>query len=150
MCSSDLVSVALAPDYLPGLEGLLDRFRAQYPHLNLRFRLLENDAVAAGVEQGELDAGLVLDLGCCGQGMVRATLRADPACLLVPRDHPLWEKESVPLSGLRGQRVLLPSLRQDLLAPLWSGCARAGFAPAAELVPSFYQAYYLVQDRQCA
>ena len=36
------------------------------------------------------------------------------------------------------------------MAPLWSGCARAGFAPAAELVPSFYQAYYLVQDRQCA
>lgn len=144
------VSVALAPDYLPGLEGLLDRFREQYPHLNLRFRLLENDAVAAGVEQGELDAGLVLDLGCCGQGLVRATLRADPACLLVPRDHPLWEKESVPLSGLRGQRVLLPSLRQDLLSPLWSGCARAGFAPAAELVPSFYQAYYLVQDQQCA
>ena len=25
------VSVALAPDYLPGLEGLLDRFREQYP-----------------------------------------------------------------------------------------------------------------------
>ena len=62
------VSVALAPDYLPGLEGLLDRFREQYPHLNLRFRLLENDAVAAGVEQGSWMRGQMLDLGCCGQG----------------------------------------------------------------------------------
>ena len=36
----------------------------QYPHIEMRFRLLDNDAVAEGVEQGELDAGLVMDLGC--------------------------------------------------------------------------------------
>ena len=58
------ISVALVPDYLPGLETQLDKFRQQYPHVEMRFRLLDNDAVADGVEQGELDAGLVIDLGC--------------------------------------------------------------------------------------
>ena len=143
------ISVSLVPDYLPGLETQLDKFRQQYPHIEMRFRLLDNDAVADGVEQGELDAGLVMDLGCAAQVLARTTLRADPACLLVPRGHPFWEKERVPLAALRGQRVLLPSLRQDLFAPLWDACAKAGFAPDAEIGPSFYQAYYLVQEQLC-
>ena len=141
------ISVALVPDYLPGLETQLDKFRQQYPHVEMRFRLLDNDAVADAVEQGELDAGLVIDLGCAV--LARTTLRADPACLLVPRGHPFWDRESIPLADLRGQRVLLPSLRQDLFSPLWSACARAGFAPNAEIGPSFYQAYYLVQEQLC-
>ncbi|MGN0707073.1 MAG: tyrosine-protein phosphatase [Faecalibacterium sp.] len=143
------ISVALVPDYLPGLETQLDKFRQQYPHIEMRFRLMENDAVADGVEQGGLDAGLVMDLGCAAPVLARTTLRADPACLLVPRGHPFWERESVPLAELRGQRVLLPSLRQDLFGPLWSACASAGFAPSAEVGPSFYQAYYLVQEQLC-
>ncbi len=143
------ISVALVPDYLPGLETQLDKFRQQYPHVEMRFRLLDNDAVVDSVEQGELDAGLVIDLGCAAPVLARTTLRADPACLLVPRGHPFWEKESIPLADLRGQRVLLPSLRQDLFSPLWAACARAGFAPNAEIGPSFYQAYYLVQEQLC-
>ena len=143
------ISVALVPDYLPGRETQLDQFRQQSPHVEMRFRLLDNDAVADGVEQGELDAGLVIDLGCAAPVLARTTLRADPACLLVPRGHPFWEKERIPLAELRGQRVLLPSLRQDLFSPLWAACARAGFAPNAEIGPSFSQAYYLVQEQLC-
>ena len=143
------ISVSLVPDYLPGLETQLDKFRQQYPHVEMRFRMMDNDAVADDVEQGELDAGLVIDLGCAAPELARTTLRADPACLLVPRGHAFWDKESIPLAELRGQRVLLPSLRQDLFSPLWSACARAGFAPNAEIGPSFYQAYYLVQEQLC-
>ena len=118
------ISVSLVPDYLPGLETQLDKFRQQYPHVEMRFRMMDNDAVADDVEQGELDAGLVIDLGCAAPVLARTTLRADPACLLVPRGHAFWDKESIPLAELRGQRVLLPSLRQDLFSPLWSACAR--------------------------
>ena len=143
------ISVSLVPDYLPGLETQLDKFRQQYPHVEMRFRMMDNDAVADDVEQGELDAGLVIDLGCAAPVLARSTLRADPACLLVPRGHAFWDKESIPLTELRGQRVLLPSLRPDLFSPLWSACARAGFAPNAEIGPSFYQAYYLVQEQLC-
>ena len=71
------ISVSLVPDYLPGLETQLDKFRQQYPHIEMRFRLLDNDAVAEGVEQGELDAGLVMDLGCAAPVLARTTLRAD-------------------------------------------------------------------------
>ena len=84
------ISVSLVPDYLPGLETQLDKFRQQYPHVEMRFRMMDNDAVADDVEQGELDAGLVIDLGCAAPVLARTTLRADPACLLVPRGHAFW------------------------------------------------------------
>lgn len=75
------ISVSLVPDYLPGLETQLDKFRQQYPHVEMRFRMMDNDAVADDVEQGELDAGLVIDLGCAAPVLARTTLRADlPAC----------------------------------------------------------------------
>ena len=142
------ISVSLVPDYLPGLETQLDKFRQQYPHVEMRFRMMDNDAVADDVEQGELDAGLVIDLGCAAPVLARTTLRADlPACWCLGAR--VLDKESIPLAELRGQRVLLPSLRQDLFSPLWSACARLGFAPNAEIGPSFYQAYYLVQEQLC-
>mgnify|MGYP000503096895 FL=1 len=98
--------------------------------------MMDNDAVADDVEQGELDAGLVIDLGCAAPVLARTTLRADPACLLVPRGHAFWDKESIPLAELRGQRVLLPSLRQDLFsrcgrpAPGWALRRMRRSAPA--------------------
>ena len=70
------ISVSLVPDYLPGLETQLDKFRQQYPHVEMRFRMMDNDAVADDVEQGELDAGLVIDLGCAAPVLARTTLRA--------------------------------------------------------------------------
>lgn len=102
----------------------------------MRFRLLENDAVADGVEQGELDAGLVMDLGTAAPVLARTTLRADPACLLVPRGHPFWEKERVPLSALRGQRVLLPSLRQDLFSPCGMPAPGRALRPTRRSAPA--------------
>ncbi len=143
------ISVALVPDYLPGLETQLDKFRQQYPHVEMRFRLLDNDAVADGVEQGELDAGLVIDLGCAAPVLARTTLRADPACLLVPRGHPFWEKERIPLAELRGSGCCCPACGRICSARCGTACARAGFAPNAEVGPSFYQAYYLVQEQLC-
>ena len=143
------ISVSLVPDYLPGLETQLDKFRQQYPHVEMRFRMMDNDAVADDVEQGSWtrvwsSIWAVLRRYWpalpCGQTL--------PACWCL-RGHAFWDKESIPLAELRGQRVLLPSLRQDLFSPLWSACARLGFAPNAEIGPSFYQAYYLVQEQLC-
>ncbi len=84
-----------------------------------------------------LDAGLVIDLGCAAPVLARTTLRADPGLPAGAPGAPLLGKERIPLAELRGQRVLLPSLRQDLFSPLWAACARAGFAPNAEIGPSF-------------
>ncbi len=56
------ISVALVPSYLPML-GMLEQFRQQYPGIPLETTLLSNDAVCAQLQNGTLDAGLVMDLG---------------------------------------------------------------------------------------
>ena len=129
------ISVSLVPDYLPGLETQLDKFRQQYPHIEMRFRLLENDAVADGVEQGELDAGLVMDLGTAAPVLARTTLRADPACLLVPRGHPFWEKESVPLAcGASG--CCCPACGRICSAPCGMPAPGRGLHPTRRSAPA--------------
>ena len=103
------ISVALVPDYLPGLETQLDKFRQQYPHVEMRFRLLDNDAVADGVEQGELDAGLVIDLGCAAPVLARTTLRADPAACWCPGDIPSGKRSASRWQSCAGSECCCPA-----------------------------------------
>ena len=131
------ISVALVPDYLPGLETQLDKFRQQYPHVEMRFRLLDNDAVADGVEQGELDAGLVIDLGCAAPVLARTTLRADPACLLVPRGHPFWEKSASRWQSCAGSGCCCPACGRICSARCGRPVPGRALRPTPRSAPAF-------------
>ena len=113
------ISVALVPDYLPGLETQLDKFRQQYPHIEMRFRLLANDAVAEGVEQGELDAGLVMDLGSCAAVLARTALTKHTAALLVSRRSRVWQRQAISPAELDGETLFVPGFDPDALRPQW-------------------------------
>ena len=71
------ISVALVPNYLPMLGDVLEQFRQQYPGIPLEAALLSNDAVCAQLQNGTLDAGLVMDLGGCAAGLARTALFAN-------------------------------------------------------------------------
>ena len=68
------ISVALVPSYLPCWGDVLEQFRQQYPGIPLETTLLSNDAVCAQLQNGTLDAGLVMDLGGCAAGLARTAL----------------------------------------------------------------------------
>ena len=63
------ISVALVPSYLPMLGDVLEQFRQQYPGIPLETTLLSNDAVCAQLQNGTLDAGLVMDLAAARPGL---------------------------------------------------------------------------------
>ena len=63
------ISVALVPNYLPMLGDVLEQFRQQYPGIPLETASFSNDAVCAQLQNGTLDAGLVMDLGGCAAGL---------------------------------------------------------------------------------
>ena len=142
------ISVSLVPDYLPGLETQLDKFRQQYPHIEMRFRLLENDAVADGVEQGELDAGLVMDLA--------RRLRCWPAPPCGPTRPACWCRAAIPSGRRSGCRFRLCGASGCCCQPAAGsvqppvGCLRPGGLCAQRGDrPQLYQAYYLVQEQLC-
>lgn len=97
------ISVALVPSYLPMLGDVLEQFRQQYPGIPLETTLLSNDAVCAQLQNGTLDAGLVMDLGGCAAGLARTALTRHTAALLVPRCSPFWGRSSIAPAELDGQ-----------------------------------------------
>ena len=104
-----------------GLETQLDKFRQQYPHIEMRFRLLENDAVADGVEQGELDAGLVMDLGTAAKEELTYLIEALeqvqtalPGCWESPNTQRYMEKLERVLQSARRNCNSLEDIRKEL------------------------------------
>lgn len=90
------ISVALVPSYLPMLGDVLEQFRQQYPGIPLETASFSNDAVCAQLQNGTLDAGLVMDLGGCAAGLARTALTRHTAALLVPRCSPFWGAAASP------------------------------------------------------
>lgn len=110
------ISVALVPSYLPMLGDVLEQFRQQYPGIPLETTLLSNDAVCAQLQNGTLDAGLVMDLGGCAAGLARTALTRHTAALLVPRCSPFWGRSSIAPAELDGRLLLVPGLAPEPLA----------------------------------
>lgn len=143
------ISVALVPNYLPRLGDVLETFRQQYPGIPLETVALSNDEVAAQVQAGALDAGLVMDLCGCAPGLMRTALTQHTPAVLVPRSSVFWPRKSIHPAELDGQRLLVPGLAPDALAPLWKALQDAGAHPVLEIGEQFYQVLYRTQEQNC-
>ena len=143
------ISAALVPDYLPTLGEVLDAFRQQYPGIPLEVSFLSNDEVTARLADGQLSAGLVMDLGGCAPGLARTALTKHTAALLVPRSSPFWTHSSISPAELDGQTLLVPGLAPDALGPLWQALLDACAKPNIEIGEKFYQVLYRTQEQDC-
>ncbi|MBD9288787.1 MAG: LysR family transcriptional regulator [Faecalibacterium sp.] len=143
------ISVALVPNYLPMLGDVLEQFRQQYPGIPLETTLLSNDAVCAQLQNGTLDAGLVMDLGGCAAGLARTALSQHTAAVMVCRSSPFWEQTHITPAELDGQTLLVPGFAPDALAPLWQALRESSAHPQLELVEQFYQVLYRTQEQNC-
>ena len=141
------VSAALVPDYLPTLGDALDLFRKRYPGIPLEEHSLSNDAVLEQLLSGQLDAGLVMDLGTTEPGLLRTPLTQHTTAILAPRSSPFWARKSIRPDELSGQRLLMPGLRPAPFAPLWAALQHCSPPPSVEVAEKFYQALYLVQEQ---
>ena len=143
------ISVALVPDYLPKLGDILEEFRSRYPGIPLQLSSLSNDAVPRQLAAGQLEAGLVMDLGGCAAGLQRTTLTRHTTALLVPRSSPFWHRKSIRPAELDGQLLLVPGLAPEPLGALWDALDHAGAHPRLEIGEKFYQVLYQVQEQDC-
>ena len=143
------ISVALVPDYLPNLGEVLEAFRQQYPGIPLEHTSLSNDEVPVQLQNGTLDAGLVMDLGGCATGLARTALSQHTTAVMVSRSSPFWERIHISPAELDGQTLLVPGFAPDALAPLWQALQESGAHPQLELGKQFYQVLYRTQEQNC-
>lgn len=87
------------------LPRLMPALRNNYPRLRLWLREDLTERLVAGLEAGRLDL-LLLALPVAGT-METLPLATDPFELALPEGHHLAERDSVPVSALAGERLLL-------------------------------------------
>lgn len=139
------VSVALVPDYLPGLNTHLASFAASYPNLPIETLRLDNDEAAPALLGGALDACLVMDLGGQQPGTARTVLTVHPPAVLMRTSHPLYQKPVLEPRDLDGLTLFVPGLGEEF-QPLFRAAGQAGAAVDFTVMPSFYQVLFHIME----
>jgi DNA-binding transcriptional LysR family regulator len=101
--------LTLAASSVPGahlLPELLDAFRRQHPHVEVRATIADSQAVLKQVEHGQAHLGLVGGKGDSPHLDYRG-FACDKLALVVPATHPWWSRKRVSLGQLAGQPLIV-------------------------------------------
>jgi DNA-binding transcriptional LysR family regulator len=105
---------------------------AARPGLAVRFRELAPELAVAGIEQGEIDVGVVFhrsgDDGAVPAGLRRVPLLRDPFLVALPAAHPLAGRPAVDLAELAGDGWIEGTSPASGRL-IRRACLAAGFAP---------------------
>ena len=140
------ISVSTVPDYLPGLQSHLDSFSQLYPNLPVEAVRIENDEAGSALLSKVLDSAIVLDLDQSYPGVQRTVLTSHPAAVLISRKHPLFSRAAISLPDLNRDVLYLPGLGPEF-SSLFEAADACGAAIDFQIMPSFYQVLYHINDR---
>ena len=89
---------SVSQNYLP---GILKSFLAEYPNIQFDLIMGEYEFVSEAILSGQADCGF-LNMPA-GSGLEAESLFTDEYKVVLPKDHPLAELDTVPLAKLKGQ-----------------------------------------------
>jgi DNA-binding transcriptional LysR family regulator len=112
------------------LPGVVARFRAAYPDVEIDLREMWHTNLVAGLETGSIDAGL-LRPPVSSSALQVVTLIREPFLALVPAGHRLAPRRTIQLRQFGGEPFVMYSrLGSPLIhSRVMEMCKRAGFAP---------------------
>lgn len=119
----------IAPYVLPRAVPAL---RARYPHMRLYLREDLTARLIDGLRARTLDAALIA-LPYEAAGIDTVLIGEDEFLFAAPKDHPLAERDAVPLEGVAGESLLLLEDGHCLRDHALSVCAAAPGRRAAEV-----------------
>lgn len=121
------VSIGLTPSaVLWLLPTLLERFRQQYPHVEIRVVEDMTDALVDALHGGQLDLATV-SMPLDDDRLEVRPLYEERLALIVGPDHELAAAHEVDLATLADSPWILPYRRHGVRALLESACGQAGF-----------------------
>ncbi len=115
------ITVAILPGALAGL-------RAAYPGLDLKLHEAGSRDLVREVDEGALDLALVIQ-PVRHRSLLTLPLLREELVVAVTRDHPLAERDAVPLTELRNVPLVMFREGYDLRATTLAACSSAGFEP---------------------
>jgi DNA-binding transcriptional LysR family regulator len=89
------------------LPRVLQRFRKQYPQVELMFRPHWDESLPESLERGKLDMAIRMVDDASHEHLQSIRLRTEAVFLVTDPEHPLTRKESVQPYDLAGQMLLL-------------------------------------------
>jgi DNA-binding transcriptional LysR family regulator len=114
------------------LPAVLDRFRKEYPGIEVQIVTGTADYVVEGIQTGKLDAGVILassDMRPSGTSLVCEVLYRDEFVVAVSKHHPLSKEKSVPLKQLTEYPFITQSKSSHIRRVLERICAEAQITP---------------------
>jgi DNA-binding transcriptional LysR family regulator len=130
------LAIGATPSLMTGfLPGLLSRFHATYPGVELRLRQAGSRELVPSLDAGEIDLALVI---LPGDAPVAPRVTAQPLAdeelvLAVAPGHPLAERRALRIVDLRGLPLVGFREGYDLRETTVAACHAAGFEPTLAL-----------------
>lgn len=89
------------------LPGIIDSFHEKFPWININIFDGTYDELERWLQDGTIDCGFLTSGTRCSFSLW--PLRSDPFYVVMPKGHPLAEKESIHPLELQGYHILMPS-----------------------------------------
>ncbi|MFC4025307.1 LysR family transcriptional regulator [Oceanobacillus longus] len=108
---------------------LISNYKEAYPSIDIKLTEVGSNKIKHGVAEGELDIGLICNLPIQQENFEIIKLVKDPLVLIVHKDNPLSEKETIDFSHIEKEPLIM--YRQDfsLHDKIIEACGKLDFYP---------------------
>lgn len=108
---------------------LISLYKEKHPYIEIKLTEVGTKKIRQGVEEGELDIGLICNLCVPNDQLQTISILKDPLMLIVHKDHPLAELPTVDMSMLEREAFIIYRKDFTLYDRIIEECSKHGFYP---------------------
>lgn len=108
---------------------LISLYKEKYPYIEIKLTEVGTKKIRQGVEEGELDIGLICNLCIPNDQLEAISILKDPLMLIVHKDHPIATLPSVEISELENEPFIIYRKDFTLYDRIIEECSKNGFFP---------------------
>lgn len=128
------IATSCKRSFLPRVGDLLARFAAQYPNIFLDVNEASPEYIKDNLMHGSVDVGVIVEpLDNALPGLESVVLAQGDYRVVVCKDSPLAQRESVRYADLAGERWIMYRPTFRIAQMVQKGCEAAGFSPRVVL-----------------
>lgn len=108
---------------------LISLYKEKHPYIEIKLTEVGTKKIRQGVEEGELDIGLICNLCIPNDQLETISVLKDPLMLIVHKDHPLATLPTIDMAQLEKETFIIYRKDFTLYDRIIEECSRNGFFP---------------------